>query len=242
MAHGQFNVKTARLEQSVKERMTKTQCLRQREQSRQSTKWEEYHTQGLYTVGRGPTFICLFVTFFAIYLVWNREWDYLLTTIILNGHSIFANIWGVYWNMSRVVEHNSLQLHVCHLITPISDVALSRKGLGLIKVWSRRQIILAEQIQPVSKHIPHSYFDPSSQKRNKVLENGLWLLITRPRKCNNMDPLWWLLRQFTSWGKFQLWTKVQLRTPTFNCIFLLHRLLSMNFYWIQVGFEAHWFW
>ena len=32
---------------------------------------------------------------------------------------------------------------------------------------------------------------------------------------------------------------VYLKIPTFNRIFLLHCLLSMNFYWTQVGFETH---
>ena len=45
------------------------------------------------------------------------------------------------------------------------------------------------------------YFDPSSQKCDKVLEVGLWLPIAQVCKCNNVDPLWCLLRQFTSRGK-----------------------------------------
>jgi len=32
--------------------------------------------------------------------------------------------------------------------------------------------------------------------------------------------------------------KVHLRMPTFDRIFLLHGLLSVNFYWDQVGFET----
>ena len=46
-----------------------------------------------------------------------------------------------------------------------------------------------------------SYFDPSSQKCDKVVEVGLWLPIAQARICNNVDPLWCLLRQFTSRGK-----------------------------------------
>ena len=38
------------------------------------------------------------------------------------------------------------------------------------------------------------------------------------------------------------WIKVHLRIPKFKRTFLLYRLLSMNFYSTQVGFETHWFW
>ena len=46
---------------------------------------------------------------------------------------------------------------------------------------------------------------------------------------------------YITWENFN-WMKVHLRIPRFSHIFILHRLLSMNFYWGQVGCETHWLW
>ena len=54
---------------------------------------------------------------------------------------------------------------------------------------------------------------------DKVVEVGLWLPITQARICNNMDPLWCLLRQFTSRGKISTEWKFIWEFPDLTAFF-----------------------